>query len=159
MKHGAIAALVLFFSGLTAAAEPVVKVVNFTADWCPNCQILNPALDNALTRFESGDVELVNLDMTKAGRRASDEDAAYAWATAVRLADSHKAGYLWDWYGGITGLAAIISADNGEPIACINRTFDEAAIEARIHEAMILAKRRAPGSRKPEGPECPAPTR
>jgi len=153
------ASLTCLIGTVTATAEPVVKIVNFTADWCPNCQILNPALDNALTRFAEDEVELVNLDMTNASRRASNEQTARTWADAIRTAQSHRAGYLWDWYGGVTGIAAIISADNGEPISCLNRTFDEQAIEARIREAMTLATRRTPGTRKPEGPECPPPIR
>ncbi|MEO1406378.1 MAG: hypothetical protein AAFV54_07785, partial [Pseudomonadota bacterium] len=104
-------------------------------------------------------VELVNLDMTQASRRSSDAEKEQAWSEAIRLAHSHHALYLWDWYGGVTGIAAIISADTGEPITCVNRTFDEDAIQSRIQEAIILTNRRAHGARKPEGPECPPPLR
>ncbi|MEM6410211.1 MAG: thioredoxin domain-containing protein [Pseudomonadota bacterium] len=159
MKRVVAILISVLLGGSSALADPIVKVINFTADWCPNCQILNPALYNALTRFEDGEVELVNLDMTNAGRRASESEAAQAWSDAMNLAHSHQAFYLWDWYGGVTGIAAIISADNGEPIACVNRTFDESAIEGRIREAIILSERRIPGSRKPDGPECPPPMR
>ena len=31
------------------APEPRLYVVNFTADWCPNCKILDPALAEALS--------------------------------------------------------------------------------------------------------------
>ena len=141
------------------SAEPVIKVINFTADWCPNCQILNPALEEAINRLPAGEVELVNLDMTEAGRRSSEEDRLNAWADAIRLADTHQAGYLWDWYGGVTGIAAIVSADNGEPIACVNRSLDEDAIFGRLREATIITNRRDPGTRKPNGPECPPPLR
>jgi len=144
---------------LVAQAEPVVKIINFTADWCPNCQILNPAMSNALTNFPEGEIEVVNLDMTHAGRGSSEAQRLGIYADAIRLADNHQAGYLWDWYGGVTGLAAIISADNGEPISCINRVLDEAGIEARIREAQIISKRRAQGTRMPHGPDCPPPLR
>jgi len=56
-----------------AKAEPVLKIINFTAEWCPNCQVLNPTIRNALLQFPEGQIEVVPLDMTFAGRRASDE--------------------------------------------------------------------------------------
>lgn len=139
------------------AAEPVLKIINFTADWCPNCLVLNPEINAALQAFPAGEVELVNLDMTTAGRSASDNEKRAAFADALHLADSHQAAYLWAWYGGATGIATIISADNGEPISCLNRLLDADAIEARLHEASIISQRRAPGTRMPEGPNCPPP--
>jgi len=155
-----IACLALCFAPfLTAQAEPVLKIINFTAEWCPNCQILNPAMNNALTTFPDGEIEIVHLDMTHAGRGSTEEQRLRVYADAIRLADSHQAGYLWDWYGGVTGIAAIISADNGEPISCLNRILDEAAISGRLREAQIISKRRTPGTRMPQGPECPPPLR
>lgn len=158
MRKLALIAIALL-TPLWAQADPVVKIINFTADWCPNCQILNPAMNNALTNFPEGEIEVVNLDMTHAGRGSSEAQRLGVYADAIRLADSHQAGYLWDWYGGVTGIAAIISADNGEPISCINRVLDEAGIEARLREAQIISKRRTPGTRMPQGPDCPPPLR
>lgn len=140
-----------------AQAEPILKIINFTAEWCPNCRVLNPEIDAALMDVPAGEVELVNLDMTRAGRRATEPERNAAFADAIRLANAHKATYLWDWYGGVTGIAVIISADNGEPISCINRLLDADQIEARLIEASILSKRREPGTRMPEGPDCPPP--
>lgn len=152
------AALMLYLSPLTpACAEPVLKIINFTAEWCPNCQVLNPEIDAALKEFPAGAIELVNLDMTRAGSSASAYEKHAAFSDAIRLADSHSAAYLWAWYGGATGIAAIISADNGEPISCLNRLLDADAIEARLREASILSARRAPGTRMPNGPDCPPP--
>ena len=76
-----------------------------------------------------------------------------------RLAGNHKAGYLWDWYGGVTGIAVVIAADNGEPITCFMRSLDVKQIQDRLKLAKILAERAPPGRRKPEGPDCPAPMR
>ncbi len=142
---------------MMAAAEPTLKIINFTADWCPNCQILNPEIQTALTEFPTGEIALIPLDLTKAGRHATAEEKANAWYAAIQTADRHQAGYLWDWYGGITGLATIISADNGEPIACFNRLLDADAIEGRLREALIISRRRPPGRRMPGGAECPPP--
>ncbi len=144
---------------MLAHSEPVLKIVNFTAEWCPNCQILNPAMKNALTEIPAGQVELINLDMTHAGRGSDDFQRNAVYADAIRLADSHQAAYLWDWYGGVTGLAVIISADNGEPISCMNRILSEAQIADRLREATIISQRRTPGTRMPQGPDCPPPLR
>lgn len=166
MIRTAIATGLLVAAGLTARAEtepnkvaPTVKIINFTADWCPNCQILNPRMAEAVARFPAGTIEIVDLDMTDASRRADEETRANARIDAIRLADSHQAGYLWDWYGGITGLAAIVAADNGEPIACMNRALNVDEIERRLEQARILAAKAPPGARKPQGPDCPPPMR
>lgn len=142
---------------LAARAEPVLKIINFTADWCPNCQILNPRLDEAVAAFAEGEVEVVNLDMTHAGRRSSDMERFNAQADAMRTAHAHNVRYLWDWYGGITGLAAIVAADNGEPISCVMRPMTAEDIEKRLKLAKILAERAPQGTRKPQGPDCPPP--
>lgn len=139
-----------------AAADPVITVINFTADWCPNCRIVDPRIAEALTQFEADTIAYVELDMTEA-RGASEEKRLAIYADAIRLADSHQAGYLWDWYGGVTGLSAIIAADNGEPISCINRTLTVEQIAFRLREAQILAAKAPPGARKPDGPDCPPP--
>ncbi|MEM7460833.1 MAG: thioredoxin family protein, partial [Pseudomonadota bacterium] len=57
--------------GASASAESVVKVINFTADWCPNCQILNPRLNEAIEAFPAGSVERVDLDVTRIRRNSS----------------------------------------------------------------------------------------
>ena len=54
----------------TSSAEPVVKIINFTADWCPNCQILNPRIDEALEAFDDGSVARVDLDVTRIRRNS-----------------------------------------------------------------------------------------
>ena len=141
------------------ADAPSVKVVNFTADWCPNCLILNPRLDEAIERFAGGQVERIDLDMTRASRRAPQPQRMKAFSRAIQTAEAHRASYLWDWYGGITGIAVFIAADNGEPISCINRALSVDEMEARLKQAILLAEHGTPGKRKPDGPDCPAPLR
>lgn len=143
----------------STSQSPTLRLINFTADWCPNCQALNPKIEEAIETLTFATVERVDLDMTGAHRSASEEEKAVAWNNAVRLADSKQAGYLWDWYGGVTGIAVIISADNGEPISCLNRTHSTNDIIARFREAEVISLRRTPGSRMPNGPECPPPFR
>ena len=141
------------------AGAPSVKIVNFTADWCPNCVILNPRLEEVIERFDRGQIERVDLDMTGASRRAPEALRIKTVSRAVQTADAHQVSYLWDWYGGVTGIAVFISADNGEPLTCVNRGFSVDQMEARMKQAILLAEHGKPGERKPDGPDCPAPMR
>lgn len=143
-------------AGAQEAADPVVKVINFTADWCPNCRIVDPRINEAIARFPEGEIELVRLDLTQM-RRTDEETTNRAMIDAIRLADSHQAGYLWDWYGRNTGISVIISADNGEPLSCVMAMMDVDEIEYRLTEARILTLRAPAGARKPRGPDCPPP--
>ncbi|MDJ0921452.1 MAG: thioredoxin family protein [Henriciella sp.] len=159
MRHFFIGLVFLLFGTASAQADPVLRIINFTADWCSNCQILNPRIDDAMSEYPEGTIELVNLDVTDAGRKADELRKAAAFADAIRLADANKAGYLWDWYGGITGIAVIVAADTGEPISCVMRPLKRKDISARLKLAKILAERAPAGQRKPDGPDCPAPMR
>ena len=151
-----VAIFALLASAAPAMAEPVVKIVNFTADWCPNCQILNPRIEEAMARFPGEEIERVDLDLTYTRGAGGDK----ALAEAVARAERHQAGYLWNWYPrGVTGLAAIVSADNGEPISCVNRLLTVDEIEWRLKQAIILARKASPGARMPDGPDCPPPMR
>ena len=61
---------------LSAAADPAVKIVNFSANWCPLCRVLDPRLADATDRFRDRGVTLVEVDMT--GLTRSDDDAQKA---------------------------------------------------------------------------------
>lgn len=152
-----LAALIICLSVAPASAEPVLRIINFTADWCPNCRVLDPRLAEALEAFPEDEIELVNLDMTKARSGSDQMTVINTHNDAIRRADSVKAGYLWDWYGGRTGIAVVIAADNGEPISCFMRVLSVDDIKDRLKIARILALRAPPGQRKPQGPDCPAP--
>ena len=156
----AFIATILFslITALPATAEPVLKIINFTADWCPNCQILNPRLDEAMNAFEPGSIERVDLDMTEV-RGKSMIDQLAVETDAIRLAGLHKAAYLWDWYGGVTGIAVAIAADTGEPITCFMRPMKADDIQGRLRLAKLLAENGKPGTLKPDGPDCPSPMR
>lgn len=154
-----IATLMLsLVSALPVSAEPVLKVINFTADWCPNCQILNPRLDEAIAAFEPGSIERIDLDVTEVRGKTMIEQMAIE-TDALRLAGEHKAAYLWDWYGGITGIAVAVAADTGEPITCFMRPMKADDIQGQLRLAKLLAEHGKPGTRKPEGPDCPRPMR
>ena len=142
-------------SAVPASADPVVTVINFTADWCPNCQILNPRLDEAIEAFDAGLIERVDLDVTRIRRNTSMVERGLIETELLQTADSHQAAYLWDWYGGITGIAVAVSADTGEALTCFMRPMTARAIEKQLNLARILAENGRPGERKPNGPDCP----
>lgn len=142
-------------SAFTAGADPSVKIINFTADWCPNCQILNPRLEEAMEGFEDGSIVRVDLDVTRIRRNSSPVDRAEVQTEILLLADQHQVAYLWDWYGGITGIAVAVAADNGEPLTCFMRPMTAKAIQGQLRLAKMLAEQGTPGQRKPDGPDCP----
>ena len=138
----------------SASAEPSVKVVNFTANWCPLCRVLDPRLHDAVEMFEARGAVLVNLDQTRV--TLSDDAAQTAIVESLQqLTASHDAAYLWDWYGGQAGIAVIIAADNGEPLTCITSALTTNQIADRIQESVILATRVRAGARRPKGTNCP----
>lgn len=144
---------------ITLNAEPTVKVINFTADWCPNCQILNPRLDEAIDAFDDGEIIRVDLDTTDAGRGTSALDRAAVYTQALQTATDHQAAYLWNQYGGITGLAVAVSADSGELLTCFMRPMSAGDIEARLNLALKLAEHGKPGARGALDQYCPEPQR
>ncbi|MCA8901435.1 MAG: hypothetical protein KDA53_09310 [Hyphomonas sp.] len=146
------------FAGGTALGEPLVKVVNFTAAWCPNCRVLDPRLDLATGRYEAEEVGLVPLDMTDL--RGKGEDRKWQRVKELQVqAEAHQVRYLWDWYGGHTGLAVLVAADTGEPLSCVTRRDSVDDIAARLQEALVLTRHGPAGKRRPDGPPCPAPMR
>lgn len=151
-----IAALLMICAAVSpASAQPVLKVINFTADWCPNCRILNPRLDEAIEAFEAGSIERVDLDVTRLRRNSTMIERAEVQTELLEQAHSHQVAYLWDWYGGVTGIAVAVAADNGEPITCFMRPMKADEIAQQLKLAKILAENGRPGTRKPDGPDCP----
>lgn len=149
---------ILFFSLCAAApvsAEPVLKVINFTADWCPNCLALNPRLDEAIAQFERGSVTRIDVDATRLKQRMTEEETEQAHRDMYAVVEAHNVQYLWDWYGGRTGIAVVVAADNSEPIVCFMRHLSTEQIEGQLKLAKILAEKAPPGNRKPEGADCP----
>lgn len=148
--------LIMLTCSLPAAAEPSVKVINFTAKWCPVCRMLDPRLHDAVKRFEDRGAILVNLDQTRLTRR---EDAAQKvlMENLHQLTASHNVAYLWDWYGGHAGIAVIVAADNGEPLTCITSALTTNQIADLLQESVILATRVSAGARRPKGTNCPPP--
>ncbi len=152
MIRSILAALTVIL-GPFASAEPAMKVLNYTAEWCPKCQILNPRLSEALESFTETSVRRVDLNMTYA--RGERRSAIMAGIESKTLA--HQAGYLWEWYGGATGLAAVIASDDGELLTCLLPGNSVQEMQARLTQALILAENGTPGDRMLDAADCPAP--
>ncbi|WP_169711776.1 thioredoxin domain-containing protein [Henriciella litoralis] len=144
-------------SVVPASAQAPVKLVNFTADWCTSCKVFKPVLAVALEDFTNKDVELITVDLTHL-RSGPDSKQATIEASKALLR-FHKAEYLWDWYGGFTGMAVMIAADTGEPMSCVDRRYSAKQITDTLVLSGILARKAAPGRRRPDGPDCPKPLR
>ena len=137
---------------------PILKLINFTADWCPNCQRLNPRMEDAMADISSGLIERIDLDLTKT-RRTSELEKQATYGAALKTVTDHNVDYLWNWYGGFTGIAVIVAADTGEPISCLVGLISTDDIFTRLNNALDLAITRPAGARKPDGPDCPPPLR
>ncbi len=148
---------VILLAPQAGLAQAPVKIVNFTADWCASCHEFEPKFARALENYTTDEVELVTIDLTHL--RAGPDSKQATIRTAKALLGFHKAAYLWDWYGGYTGMAVMIAADTGEPISCVDRDYSPKQISDRIQLASILANNAAPGRRRPGGADCPPPLR
>ncbi|MEM7460822.1 MAG: hypothetical protein AAF331_15260, partial [Pseudomonadota bacterium] len=109
----------------------------------------------AIEAFPAGSVERVDLDVTRIRRNSSVIERGLVETELLQRADDHNVAYLWDWYGGITGIAVAVSADTGEALTCFMRPMTAKAIEKQLNLAKILAENAKPGQRKPNGPDCP----
>jgi thiol-disulfide isomerase/thioredoxin len=153
----ALAAAALGFAALPAAAAPRLTVFFFMADWCSNCRVIEPELTAALDAAGKLRPERVDLDMTatRGGTTATFADAS---ARSIRALETLRAAYLWDYYGGVTGVAVIVANDSGEALACITRLQDREKIGDLIERADQRLEAKPVGERLPKGavPEnCP----
>lgn len=143
--------LSLLVLGLPSWADDVrVRALNFTAEWCPNCRILEPNLDAALAAMPQGRAQRVDLDVT-AFRTGTPEEASAALARVRAQLAEAKASVLWEYYAGITGVVVLVAADTGEPLACFTRLQDEAAMTARLAQAILRTQEEKAGARYKAG--------
>lgn len=138
-------------------ADPVLKIINFTAKDCARCLSLNPHLDAAIARFPIGSIIRIDLDMTRARRAATPQQISTIHSEARKTAETHKAAHLWHRYGPITGLAVVIASDTGETINCLLHPMDTKEMINRLKLAKIMAERGTHGHRRLHKQPCPAP--
>jgi thiol-disulfide isomerase/thioredoxin len=144
IRRALMAALLMLCGPQAAHAQPpAVKIVFFTAGWCPNCQVLGPEITTAVGRVSG--VEQVDIDATSTDRLRDSRVRAAAQGVTR----------LYDAYAGRTGFAAIVAADTGEPMVCITSAYAAPEIEAALRRAVARVRARAPLA-EPGGSGCPA---
>lgn len=153
-KLSVITAMALSIASLITVLAPSadaqeVYLVNLTAEWCGNCKILDPRLDQVEARFKDGSVERVELDFTNGDTMST---------AFQKVNGTFMAGVFAD-YAGLTGLAVLVSADSGEKIDCINRTMTTDAIEMQIVAAREVVRTTPIGRRETGSIMCPAPNK
>ncbi len=153
-----IAALVAALSVLLAApaagqsAYPgEVYAVYLRSDACPNCLVVDPALDAAKARIDDPGVVHFTLDLDDPPERF----AAVRGALLDRgLADFYNA------YLGLTGAVFLIAADSGRPVDCLTRRDSAAAMSAALGGALAYVRDTPPARRIDViGTACPPPMR
>ncbi len=142
-KAPILAACMAFGAQIATAQE--LYLVNLTAEWCPNCKILDPRLEDAMTRFDDGSVQQVELDFTTQDTMGEAFNRVNGTMTAGVYAD----------YAGLTGLGVLVSADSGETIECLNRTMTADVIELQILAAREIVRTTRIGTRNQGSVFCP----
>ncbi len=132
-----------FFHPATAMDAPKVYAVSFTADWCPNCRVLDPVLDQAFADPDPA-IERVVFDMTNDAEREK----------SFLRADGTILGNVYGDYLGVTGLAIFVAADSGETLSCATRLQTLSEIKTLV-QASLVAAQDQPGARKVDLTNCP----
>jgi len=131
--------------GLGEAGATDLYVVNFTADWCPNCKILDPALEQALRGIDNNRIRHISFDMTDSIRSGRTFDLVNGTVLAGVYGD----------YLGVTGLVVMIAADSGEKIDCATRLVNAGAIRESINQSYDIVQNSLPGTRETDSILCP----
>ena len=155
------AALILGLPGLQASQaqdgpdDPHLTLIILRADWCAKCQVLEPALDRALEGAAGSMVERIRIDLTHS--RKSDEAMKGITAASKARLSVHRAGWIWEHHAMRTGLAWLVSARSGEPLACFTSSVPAEQITAQIRLAERIAAADGPVAENAAGKtDCPA---
>jgi thiol-disulfide isomerase/thioredoxin len=112
MRIPAAIFLMLMCAAASAYAQPpAVRLVFFTADWCPNCRVLEPELKVASARVSG--VARIDMDVSNPVRRAQSRDIAAANGVLAQH----------DVWIGRTGFAAVIDAASHRTIGCVTAAW------------------------------------
>lgn len=153
MINRAILALFLavFGSAQIAFAEPTLRIVSFTADWCPTCRVLDPRIEDAIRLSDTSKIVLSQFDLSdKRGGDRPDLDAAHR-----EMARKWDVEDVWSKYRGRIGFAVITAFDSGEALGCLGLGMDAAYMQRNLDLAIRVVDSAAPGARPKVAPECP----
>jgi len=144
---------------------PELYVVNFTAEWCPNCKVLDPELAMALKELGIDQIKGSDDGATPIVEKSSRDGAIthlpFDLTNPARSEDVFNkvngtvlAGVYGD-YVGVTGLVVMVAADSGEKIDCATRLVNSEAIELSITNALNIVRTIPAGQRETESILCP----
>ena len=148
-RFGLFLALVLAVP-LRGYAEPSVRVVAFTANWCPTCQVLDPRIQAAIRASAPDRIVLSEFDFSDAKRDNSNQlnrenaERALAW----KIED------IWNSYKGRIGFAVITALDTGETLGCLSPRMTAERMRQRLELAVRMSTETPQGSRKSIGEDC-----
>lgn len=149
---------VLALFGLSAQSQPDVKVrvVNFTADWCPSCRIFDPRLHKALDELNDPSFEQISIDLTVTKTGSMDQRTKF-WDGLPGYLETRHIGRLHSGFMGFrnTGYAVVIAADTQEPLFCTMGPIAVEDLKFGLLEAKRRVVERKPHDRVPEGADCP----
>ena len=144
-------ALYLCIAVNTASAETRVRVVSFTADWCPTCRVFDPRLKTAIRETDPNSIVLSEFDLSETkSTTVRQQDTVHP----IR-AEQWKVGRIWRQYQGRTGFAVLASFDTGEILGCISPEMSPRQIRERLTLAIKSSAETNPGSRPILGNDCP----
>jgi hypothetical protein len=111
---------------------PKIMAVYVTADWCPNCQVLGPALQQAIAAggLLQKPILFVTLNLT---------DKPHI-RQAIFMAQSLGAGPWLQAQGSATGYVALLNAQTKAELARFDRTSNAKAIQVGIEKALVGSK-------------------
>lgn len=148
---GACFAVLLSATAQPAAYAEEVYAVYFRGDRCPNCIILDPALESARSATRDLPIAHLTLDLDAS---ASDYDRAMFALLDRGMAD------LYNAYLGLTGVVFLVDPSSGLPFDCLTRRETAADLAARLEMASARMQQPAAAGQSHEiGAGCPAPLR
>ncbi|MEL6831126.1 MAG: thioredoxin domain-containing protein [Pseudomonadota bacterium] len=150
-RFGAIAACLIGILMPSAWADPQVRVLVFTADWCTTCRVLDPRIERSIRAADLNQIVLSKFDLTDAR------------PSSVSMIDDHHLDQaehwmvtdIWQQYQGRTGFAVLAAIDTGEALGCLSPGMDASSMEHRLRLAVRMTLQTQPGRRRVLGEDCP----
>lgn len=133
-----------------------VQVINFTADWCPNCRVFDPRLHQAIAELNDPAIESYSFDLTIT-RTGSQQQKTMFWANllpdmrSIGLGSLHKGFAAYPY----TGYAVVVAADTKEPLVCFMGPMSVEMLKQQLKASRSRVANRPQGKRVPEGADCP----
>ena len=115
------------FSDIIMSSTPTL--VDFYADWCGPCKIVEPNLDRAMRNLNDPSLKVVMIDVTDSPRIQRSAHLAF---------DHNIAKQYNQWYG-VTGFAAMIDADTKNTLGCVDMRYDSGSMTAHIRNLKTYA--------------------